>query len=311
MVNAARLLGTFTVGSSQWHAARRLGLGGSEVASAVGLSPWKSRWTLWQEKAGNLQPPQGETFKLWLGSHMEQVVVDAWKQTSPGRFCRRTGMWVNRERPFQFAEPDRLIVASQHGRAPIGILEAKTADIANAFEWGKSGGSQDDIPPYYYTQVLWYMSCLDIDMAQLAVIVSAREYREYSVARSRQDEDWLVGEAEKFMASIEAGTPPLVDSSQSTYEAIRTLHPDIKPSEDVTISADLANKWAQARGELEAAKKADAQYRNEVADLLGMGQTAWVSTVDGKHLKVASRRSAREGAAPSLYPVRNLSHTIF
>ena len=50
------LIGTFSPGSEEWLAARADGLGGSEVAAVLGLSPFESRFSLWHRKAGRVGP---------------------------------------------------------------------------------------------------------------------------------------------------------------------------------------------------------------------------------------------------------------
>lgn len=42
-------------GTHEWHHARKKRLGGSEIASVLGLSPYKSRRILWCEKTGRLE----------------------------------------------------------------------------------------------------------------------------------------------------------------------------------------------------------------------------------------------------------------
>ncbi len=43
-------------GTPEWHRARKKRLGGSEIASVLGINPYKSRRILWCEKVGRLEP---------------------------------------------------------------------------------------------------------------------------------------------------------------------------------------------------------------------------------------------------------------
>ena len=45
------------VSEAQWHAERAKGIGGSEAAAIVGLSPWCSNVELWQRKTGRKAAP--------------------------------------------------------------------------------------------------------------------------------------------------------------------------------------------------------------------------------------------------------------
>ena len=60
----------------QWLAERVTGIGGSDAAVVLGLSPWKSRYELWAEKS--LAIPQDESepsLHLDLGNNLEAVVL--------------------------------------------------------------------------------------------------------------------------------------------------------------------------------------------------------------------------------------------
>ena len=41
---------------TDWLKARRKGIGGSDAASVLGISPWKSNVQLWEEKTGIAEP---------------------------------------------------------------------------------------------------------------------------------------------------------------------------------------------------------------------------------------------------------------
>ena len=58
---------------SQWLEERRQGIGGSDAAAAVGLSPWKTRLELWLEKTGQT-PDREETPEMRRGTLLEPVV---------------------------------------------------------------------------------------------------------------------------------------------------------------------------------------------------------------------------------------------
>lgn len=47
------------VGSPEWLAYRRTGIGASEVGSVLGVCPWKSPVDVWLEKMGRVPPFEG------------------------------------------------------------------------------------------------------------------------------------------------------------------------------------------------------------------------------------------------------------
>ncbi|MGH3923507.1 MAG: YqaJ viral recombinase family protein, partial [Pseudonocardiaceae bacterium] len=96
MSDVADLLGYFEPGSPEWHTAREDGLGGSEIAAVMGLSPWESRFSLWHRKAGRLDPVQESPEMEW-GKRLEDVIAIKFGECHPELDVVRTGLWRNRE----------------------------------------------------------------------------------------------------------------------------------------------------------------------------------------------------------------------
>lgn len=300
-MSAADLLGQYDPGSPEWDQARRGRLGGSEIAAVLGLSPWQSPFALWHHKAGNI-PGQPPTPRLRVGQLLEDAVCTLFVERT-GHFLRRTGMWANRERPWQVAAPDRFIVAAPRGRSPLGVFEAKTADRSAAFEWGPDDTTQTgftwdpdtgqwlgNIPPYYVAQVLWYLDTFGLDVAFVGVLLGF-EYRQYRIQADPESADLMRTEARTFLDSLEAGQAPDVDASGATYRALRQLHPEIDGTE-VEVDADLAYRFTIAKGAVSLAEKEWATVRNQMADRMGQAATA---VHDGE--RIAARR-AKGGGTP-------------
>src|SRR6184192_1293539 len=117
-ISHANLVGTFKQDSPEWHEARSQVIGGSDIASVLGLSSWKSAYTLWHEKFRGLpQIPRNasEQRKLAYGHHMEPFVADLFRVEHPELTVYETGSWRNVDRPWQGCNPDRLLVLGDRG----------------------------------------------------------------------------------------------------------------------------------------------------------------------------------------------------
>jgi putative phage-type endonuclease len=102
----------------EWLALRRTGLGGSDVAAIVGLDPYKSPFSIWfDKKYGDDTDSAGESAEI--GNVLEDIVART-AAARQGVRIRNTGTWRSKERPWQLANPDRLIVGTP------GIFEVKT-----------------------------------------------------------------------------------------------------------------------------------------------------------------------------------------
>ena len=114
---------------------RDKGIGGSDVASVLGISKWKSPIQLWMEKTGRSpKAPDNNTFKR--GRALEPVVLE--------EYTTQTG------RPLIQIAPviDGCFIAS---------LDAMTADRKRIVDAKTTTRGFTEIPMYYETQLQWYM----------------------------------------------------------------------------------------------------------------------------------------------------------
>jgi putative phage-type endonuclease len=155
---------------------RKTGIGGSDAAAAVGLSPWKSPVQLWLEKTGTVEPDDlSSNERVHFGNVLEDVIADEFK--------RRSGLNVQRHRatlrspahPFMLANIDRRIVGAKEG------LEIKTADARTASQWGDGG---DEIPMHYLLQCAHYMAVTGWQRWHVAVLIGGNDYRQYCIDRN-------------------------------------------------------------------------------------------------------------------------------
>ena len=72
----------------EWLAIRQTGLGGSDIAAALGVSPWKTPVELWMEKTGQKTDDAGNPLLLDIGSALEDLVAKNY-ETKTGRSVER------------------------------------------------------------------------------------------------------------------------------------------------------------------------------------------------------------------------------
>jgi putative phage-type endonuclease len=295
-IGHAELVGTFEPGSPEWHAARAQGLGGSEIAAVLGLSPFESRYSLWHRKA-NMISPVAESPEMEWGTRLEQAVADKYRDNNRDLHVLKPGTYRHIDRPWQIANPDGLSWLAELGfsEEPIGVLEVKTSPFGD--NWGEAG--TDEIPVHVRAQVLWYLDTFGLPWADVAVLISGLDYREYRVNYDADEAKLLRDSGEEFLATIEAGTPPPIDQHSATYEAVREMHPDIE-SVSHELSDPVARTFLLARAELAAAKQVEQGARSAVADEMGNAHTAfWMGQ------KIATRQARGDGL-PYVVTAKNL-----
>lgn len=291
----AVLLGHHEPNTPEWDELRSHGLGGSEIAAVVGLSPWESRFSLWHRKRGSLGKRTVNDGMQW-GTRLEPIICDVFAEEHPEFWSMAAGTYRHPDRPWQLGNPDRLLYPTEGVTAktkPLALLETKTAHQYDAHEWGLG---PEDVPPYYRCQVLWYLDVLGLPVARMAVLIGGSDYREYAIPYAADEAAWLRGQGEEFWQSVIDGPAPRLDGSNATYEAVRQLHPEIN-GETVEIDPDLHDWFQDSK---KAAEQATAQHVAAKATLLdAMGQAQYAE-VDGKRV-YRRQKSGRGGVA--LYSV--------
>ena len=218
--NTATLINTAPSGTEEWHKARRGGIGGSDIAAILGLSKWTSYYTLWAKKTGRLLDNETSEVMEW-GNRLEPVIIDKFAENHPElQIIRDVGTWSNNYKPFMIANPDGIYKTETN---EYGVLEIKTAMYEE--DW------RDGVPKYYETQVQWYMQVLGLLQGRIAVLFHGNKYQEYEIYYDRFEGEVAREAAEEFRAWVASDEAPEFDGSNSTFETVRKLHPEIDGTE--------------------------------------------------------------------------------
>ena len=274
-------LGYIPPGSDEW----RKYMTASKIAAVMGHSPYESRFSLWHTMAGTV-PPKPQTEEMSRGNLLEPAICAWWQDQHPDVKLYRTGMYRHPNIGFAAATPDRIIRYGT-GEEP-RLLEAKTAN--NAWEWGAEG--TDEIPPYYYDQVIWQLGVTGLTTCHVAVLLSSLTFREYEVAFNADYFAEMVTEATEFMRQVRAGEKPSIDpldGHMDTYRAVRYLHPDIE-IETVEVPQSLAMQVQCAVIDKERNDKEMNALKSQLTELMGTAKDAEFNGV-----KVARRQAKGEG----------------
>jgi putative phage-type endonuclease len=288
---SAVLLGTFEHDTPEWHAARAGGIGASEIASVVGLSPYVSAFHLWHKKKGNL-PDDRKSYFAW-GHKLEPIVRDWFAEQHPELYvATASGTWASTERPWQRCNPDGLIYdGSPEDR--VALYEGKTSRYGDGF--GPSGS--DIIPLAYRCQVQHSLDIFDLPRAYVAVLIGGNEPREYVIEADPVDQAALREAGARFWQSLQDNDEPPIDASFSTYEAVRKLHPEID-GEDIDLDPDLYAAYLDSKQFADETAETHQQIKSRLLAEIGEARRA---LVDGR--PVLRRQPGRNGSV-SLYPVK-------
>ncbi|MFI1942235.1 YqaJ viral recombinase family protein [Streptomyces purpureus] len=279
------VVGVFEPGSPEWHAARANGIGGSEIAAVVGLSPYESRFSLWHRKKGLIGPVE-ETEQMYWGKVDEPGICQRFAELHPGLRLSPAPTYASSVRPWQIANPDRLVGGAE-------LLEAKTSRDDEG--WGEQG--TDQIPVHYRCQCLWYLDVTGARRCHVAVRIAGCEYREYVVDYDADEARILREAGARFMDDLARDVRPEIDGHTATYQAIREL-PEGLDDVDVDILPDLRDRFHTAQDAFWLAEDELTACKGELLDAIGTGRRAVV----GRE-RVATR-TVRDGRTYQLLPAR-------
>lgn len=188
------------------------GIGGSEAAAAVGLSPWQTPIELWKLKTGATPPKDlSGNAAVEQGNRMEPILRDFYMATHTEYQLdyHPYDLLFQAERPWLFATLDGELV-DESGRQ--GILEIKTATPTGKAGWEK--WANGNLPQNYYIQVLHQLLATGYDFVRLFAALYSMNgditLREYEIERAdvREDLDWLLEQEKEFWKKVENGIMP-------------------------------------------------------------------------------------------------------
>lgn len=269
-------LGRHKANTPAWHALRATGIGASEVAAVLGLSPWLSPFTLWHLKAGNVADGFVENPATYWGTTLEPVIAREYRARHRRRVMLQPGTYHHPDRRWQLVNPDGLIGTARQG---FELLEVKTARTADGF--GDDG--TDEVPVHYACQVMHALDVMGLERATLAVLIGGSDYREYHLTFDEAEAAILRDAAATFWQSIADGIMPAVDAADSTTRTLRALHPDIVDVE-VAVPRSIADEYAIATGAYRVAEARRKAATNALLEVMGDGRYA---VTEGR--KVATR----------------------
>lgn len=197
-----------------WKAARnRRGVGGSEAAAIVGLSPYMTVRDLFEIKTGLKEAPDisNDEF-VSQGVRVEPALRALYQANHPTEKIEYYpfDLLYQEERPWAFSTLDGEIVREDGTK---GILEIKTSTPNGKEGWKKW---DEQVPSNYYCQLLWQLLSTGYDFAVLYAGLYSQDgsmtIREYEVKRKdvSGDLEWLLVEGENFWLSVKSHKlPPL------------------------------------------------------------------------------------------------------
>lgn len=297
---------------------RRKGIGGSDVAVLLGLSPYKTPLDLYLQKRGVWEDEHESEAAHW-GTVMEPVLAR--------EYVRRYGIRLVRkdlEFPFLYspsgddvdADPWRtgpgtsLLGTLVHPQYPwarghvdgIGlsaagevshVCEFKTADSRLAGFWGDE--DTDQIPEAYLCQVQWYLMLAELEVAHVAALIGGNRFRRYIVPRDETLIEIMLERSAIFWEMVLRGDPPAPAPGERGQQSLARMYPAGTAGKELDATPtlmNLARELHQLRRYADEAKEAKTTAENDIklimadATRLNLGPKTYIGWANNRDSKV-------------------------
>lgn len=292
-----------TANHEEWLKLRSQYIGGSDAAAVVGLNPFASPYSLWAEKTGKV-PGFAGNLATEVGTYLEEFVAQKFAQETGKKVRKCNQSFLNSEYPFAIANIDRDIVGEDAG------LEIKTTDSLNLKKF--KGG---EYPANYYCQMVHYLAVTGKQRWYLAVLIGNKEFKWFVLDRDEAEIAALMGAEADFWELVKKDTPPAVDGTKATSEALSAIYAN---SNDAVVdlngfSFDM-RKYSALKEQIKELETQANEIANRVKKFMGEAGRAEcpeykVSWKSQSKRTFDSKRFARENPDIDLSSYYNASST--
>lgn len=265
---------------AEWLQRRRRGVGSSDVAQILGLSPWGSPYACWLEKVSD-RPENEPTDDMTFGRYAEAMVL-AW-------FTDHTGLVVKNQQLEVQHQDYAHFIATLDGTAheslagdeilstAIGVVEAKSTRDSEE-EWAAG------IPIQYRIQTTWQLIVTGMSHAFVPTLhrFSGR-FHLYEVELDQADVDYVVPRVTEWWERyVVTGNPPPIDDSLATTRALKEQWPTPEGTVDADEPArELVARLHAHKAMAKVTERNIDQAENELRALLADRE----ALVDGENAK--------------------------
>lgn len=213
MVKNLKKISTVGMSHDEWLEHRSKTIGGSDASAILGMNSYSSPYSVWAEKIGKL-PPKEDNEAMRIGRDLEAYVAQRFTEATGKKVRRENNILCNPKYPYAHANVDRMIVGEDAG------LECKTTSSLNITKY-KNG----EFPDNYYAQCVHYLMVTGCKRWYLGVLVLGKGFFHFTIERDEEEIAALAKSEEAFWEYVKTNTPPAVDGTDSTTEAIKTIFP--------------------------------------------------------------------------------------
>ena len=285
------LVETADLPEEEWLEWRRRGIGGSDAAAILGVSPFATACDLYYDKLKivSYEDPESNWVQKKMGHLLEDLVAEIFHRKTGYRIYQIKKMFYHPEYPYMLADIDYFIELPNGKTA---ILEIKTTNYNAKDHWWRDG--EEIVPINYEIQGRHYMCVMNVDEVYYCCLYGNNE-NEVIIRHIERDLDYeaelIALEGEFWHGNVETRTPPpytedgelILESVKNHYGPADTNSPQIELSSPASTGLI---RYLELREEKSAVKSGnqDPEVENPAGktaeDCRGMETATWEKVAD-------------------------------
>lgn len=202
-----KLVSTKNLTTEEWLTYRRMGIGGSDASVVMGINPYRSIYSLWEDKCSLSPVSEHETSYTYFGHVLEPIVRMEFMKRTGLKVRIRNAIFQSEDYPWMIANLDGIVTELDGSHA---IFEAKTASEYKKSVW------EEGVPEEYYAQLQHYMAVTGLNKAYIAAIVGGNSFYHHIVERDEAYISELIVKEADFWNHVVLKTRPEPDGSEAT-----------------------------------------------------------------------------------------------
>jgi putative phage-type endonuclease len=239
------------------------GIGSSDAAAILGVSPWSSPFRVWERLTGAAVDEPEPQLAWRVGQELEGFMARLYAEQTGRKVRRDYQHHRSRAHPFMVTHLDFKVLGERR------LLECKTASYKSD-SWGEPGSAE--IPVHYYCQVQHEMAVTGYEITDVPVMFGFRTFHVYTVERNAQFIAELVDAEETFWREhVETRVPPPVDGSDHARQFMQRRWPSddgfMLPATPEQV--ELVERLRLAEANAKATARAAEELRNRIIEVIG------------------------------------------
>lgn len=256
---------------------RKQGIGGSDCAALLGVSPWVTPLDVYNDKTSPELLIEEENEDLQRGIRAEKYILQEYAERNEVRLDINVPTIIDKQYPFMRANIDAMVAGGNV------VVEAKSTK-APISAWEKG------IPEYYKAQVAYYAMLTDAEYVEVPVLFSGWKYACFTYWRDTQYEAQIKEAVINFWQEhVVKNIPP----SPTSIEELKAAYPMLAEEKTIKADNDIRQKVYQLQEIGEQRRELEKQEKALKTEIQGFMGDAGLLDAGFCKLALKERRLAR------------------